>query len=113
VPSGRKLLSASGTLIQLRTQSNTIVEVIPCPVFFSYLFDLWELCWLGLTAYKRTCHAPVPNPAADEPKATAPGQENGSGRWRLFLGIQDVFQHVKGVKNARSGYSGGAAICRI
>jgi peptide-methionine (S)-S-oxide reductase len=65
---------------------------------------------VGLTAYRANgASAPVPNPAADEPKATAPGQETAVVAGGCFWGIQDVFQHVKGVKNARSGYSGGAA----
>jgi peptide-methionine (S)-S-oxide reductase len=51
----------------------------------------------------------LPTPAVDESLATAPGQETlvlGGG---CFWGIQAVYQHVKGVTSATSGYSGGSS----
>jgi peptide-methionine (S)-S-oxide reductase len=50
----------------------------------------------------------VPNPAVDEAKATAPGKETAVVAGGCFWGIQAVFQHVKGVVSATSGYSGGS-----
>jgi peptide-methionine (S)-S-oxide reductase len=50
----------------------------------------------------------VPSPAADETKATAPGKETAVIAGGCFWGIQAVFQHVKGVVSATSGYSGGS-----
>jgi len=50
---------------------------------------------------------PVPAPLADEAKATAPGKETAVVAGGCFWGIQAVFQHVKGVISATSGYSGG------
>jgi peptide-methionine (S)-S-oxide reductase len=51
--------------------------------------------------------AAVPAPVADEVKATAPGKETAVVAGGCFWGIQAVFQHVKGVISATSGYSGG------
>src|SRR3984893_16950712 len=48
----------------------------------------------------------VPEPAADASKA-APGKETAVVAGGCFWGIQAVFQHVKGVVSATSGYSGG------
>ncbi len=51
----------------------------------------------------------VPGPSADAPKAAKPGQQMAVLAGGCFWGIQAVFQHVKGVINATSGYSGGDA----
>ncbi len=51
----------------------------------------------------------VPKPAVDEAQASAPGQETVVVAGGCFWGIQAVFQHVKGVISATSGYSGGSA----
>jgi peptide-methionine (S)-S-oxide reductase len=47
-------------------------------------------------------------PAVDETLASSPGQETAVIAGGCFWGIQAVFQHVKGVISATSGYSGGA-----
>jgi peptide-methionine (S)-S-oxide reductase len=54
-------------------------------------------------------NAAVPAPAVDEVKATAKGKQTAVVAGGCFWGIQAVFQHVKGVKSATSGYSGGTA----
>jgi peptide-methionine (S)-S-oxide reductase len=51
----------------------------------------------------------VPAPVVDEVKATAKGKQTAVVAGGCFWGIQAVFQHVKGVKSATSGYSGGTA----
>ncbi len=51
----------------------------------------------------------LPKPAIDEPLASSPGQETAVVAGGCFWGIQAVFQHVKGVISATSGYSGGSA----
>ena len=51
----------------------------------------------------------IPDPAVDAPLAQAKGQQKMVVAGGCFWGIQAVFQHVKGVKRATSGYSGGAA----
>ena len=49
----------------------------------------------------------LPKPAADEPQANQPGRETAVVGGGCFWGVQGVFQHVKGVISATSGYSGG------
>jgi len=52
-------------------------------------------------------NAAVPSPVVDEAKATAAGKQTAVVAGGCFWGIQAVFQHVKGVISATSGYSGG------
>ncbi len=52
---------------------------------------------------------PVPAPAVDENVATAPASETAIVAGGCFWGVQGVFQHVKGVTAAVSGYAGGEA----
>jgi peptide-methionine (S)-S-oxide reductase len=61
----------------------------------------------GSIACSAGSSAPVPTPAADEAKAGAPAKETAVVAGGCFWGIQAVFQHVKGVVSATSGYSGG------
>lgn len=49
----------------------------------------------------------IPDPAVDETLAPQKGQETVVVAGGCFWGIQAVFQHVKGVSSATSGYSGG------
>lgn len=49
----------------------------------------------------------LPAPALDQ--RAAPGQEVAVLAGGCFWGIQGVFQHLKGVENAVSGYAGGKA----
>jgi peptide-methionine (S)-S-oxide reductase len=51
----------------------------------------------------------IPAPAADASLAAARGEESVVFAGGCFWGIQAVFQHVKGVTSATSGYSGGEA----
>ena len=50
----------------------------------------------------------LPNPAVDAPLAAKSSKETAVVAGGCFWGIQTVFQHVKGVKDATSGYSGGS-----
>jgi len=52
----------------------------------------------------------VPNPAVDTPITTTKSAQTAVISGGCFWGIQAVFQHVKGVINATSGYAGGAAM---
>lgn len=52
--------------------------------------------------------AAVPAPLVDEHKAPAPAKQTAVLAGGCFWGIQAVFQHVKGVVSATSGYSGGS-----
>jgi peptide-methionine (S)-S-oxide reductase len=49
----------------------------------------------------------LPNPVVDSPLAAKKGKETAVVAGGCFWGVQAVFQHVKGVKDAVSGYSGG------
>src|SRR5271169_5822914 len=51
----------------------------------------------------------LPAPAVDKPLAAKSGQETAVFAGGCFWGVQAVFQHVKGVISATSGYSGGPA----
>ena len=50
----------------------------------------------------------VPAPVLDNALATSPGEETAVFAGGCFWGIQAVYQHVKGVKSAVSGYAGGS-----
>jgi peptide-methionine (S)-S-oxide reductase len=52
---------------------------------------------------------PVPGPTLDAARASAPGKQTVVLSGGCFWGVQAVFQHVKGVITATSGYSGGSA----
>lgn len=70
---------------------------------------------LGLVLATTACTAkagsasPIPAPTADEQRSSAPGRETAVVSGGCFWGVQAVFQHVKGVISATSGYAGGAA----
>jgi peptide-methionine (S)-S-oxide reductase len=50
----------------------------------------------------------LPNPAVDSPLATTSAKETAVVAGGCFWGVQAVFQHIKGVQSAVSGYSGGS-----
>ncbi len=54
-------------------------------------------------------NAAVPSPAVDATLATTKAEQTAVVSGGCFWGIQAVFQHVRGVISATSGYSGGAA----
>lgn len=51
----------------------------------------------------------VPDPKLDAPLARAAGTQTAVFAGGCFWGIEAVFEHVKGVRDASSGYAGGAA----
>src|SRR5437764_885926 len=53
--------------------------------------------------------AAVPAPAIDASRASTAGRQTAVISGGCFWGIQAVFQHVKGVISATSGYSGGSS----
>lgn len=68
---------------------------------------------LGATACNAKANpspsAAVPAPLQDAPRAATAGQQTAVVSGGCFWGIQAVFQHVKGVISATSGYAGGSA----
>lgn len=69
------------------------------------------LTFVAISAWSRANAAEnataLPNPAVDDTLATQSGEQTAVVAGGCFWGIQAVFQHVKGVKSATSGYSGG------
>ncbi|HTA23179.1 MAG TPA: peptide-methionine (S)-S-oxide reductase MsrA [Terriglobales bacterium] len=55
-------------------------------------------------------NGPFPTPALDSPMAKTSSQQTVVLAGGCFWGIQAVFQHVKGVVSATSGYSGGSSL---
>jgi peptide-methionine (S)-S-oxide reductase len=53
--------------------------------------------------------AAIPAPVVDSPRASSAAKETAVLSGGCFWGVQAVFQHVKGVISATSGYSGGSA----
>jgi peptide-methionine (S)-S-oxide reductase len=51
---------------------------------------------------------PFPDPATDVPSAQAGAQATAVFAGGCFWGVEAVFDHVKGVVSAESGYAGGA-----
>jgi peptide-methionine (S)-S-oxide reductase len=51
----------------------------------------------------------LPAPAVDMARDAKPGKQTVVFAGGCFWGVQAVFQHVKGVADATSGYAGGAA----
>src|SRR5205807_1560103 len=64
---------------------------------------------LGGVVSCRAGSAALPVPVADEVKSAVPAKQRAVIAGGCFWGIQAVFQHVKGVISATSGYSGGSA----
>lgn len=61
----------------------------------------------ALTRATSSKSAPFPDPAVDHPLEAAASQRSLVIAGGCFWGVQAVFQHVKGVVSATSGYSGG------
>jgi len=77
---------------------------------------IYSACLAGALSALAVTGAPAaepvvlaPAPTLDAPLATHHGTETAVLSGGCFWGMQDVFQHVKGVTEAISGYTGGAA----
>jgi peptide-methionine (S)-S-oxide reductase len=83
----------------------------------SVLFAILIFIGIGVVAWATTkpddgrtnANAAFPKPTLDAPLAYGKSQETAVVAGGCFWGIQGVFQLVKGVISATSGYSGGAA----
>ena len=67
--------------------------------------------WTGIRALgarpPETPKGPLPKPVIDTPLAEKKGEQTFVLAGGCFWGVQAVFEHVKGVKSAVSGYSSG------
>lgn len=67
------------------------------------------------TMFLNACHmanasvVAIPDPKVDAPLATTKGEQKAVFAGGCFWGVEAVFDHVKGVAKAESGYSGGSA----
>lgn len=52
---------------------------------------------------------PIPDPVLDAPLAKVKGEQTAVLAGGCFWGVEAVFEHVKGVTDVKSGYSGGSA----
>ena len=79
--------------------------------FSVHIFLLFLVLLAGTVAWTAGNAAgfAFPGPAVDAAKAAKSGEQTAVVAGGCFWGIQAVFQHVKGVKSATSGYSGGEA----
>ena len=84
--------------------------------FLHALAVLLILSTLGCNAVTRTMTAAanaaavaIPDPALDAKLAATRGEQTAVLAGGCFWGIEAVFEHVKGVVNVTSGYSGGDA----
>ena len=78
---------------------------------WSLLLCAAALCFLSAACNTATAKASgiIPSPAVDEPLAKSKSQQTVVFSGGCFWGVQAVFQRVKGVTSATSGYSGGGA----
>lgn len=79
--------------------------------FSGYIFLLFLVLIAGTVACTagNAAGVAVPGPVVDQAKAAKAGEQTAVVAGGCFWGIQAVFQHVKGVISATSGYSGGEA----
>ncbi|WIM88179.1 peptide-methionine (S)-S-oxide reductase MsrA [Candidatus Mycobacterium wuenschmannii] len=63
----------------------------------------------AIPAASGTTASALPAPAIDEPKSGQARTETAVLAGGCFWGVQGVYQHVKGVTSAESGYAGGDA----
>jgi peptide-methionine (S)-S-oxide reductase len=79
--------------------------------FFSRAAMILLGSMLGATACNAKANpaAAVPAPEVDAARAATSGRQTAVIAGGCFWGIQAVFQHVKGVISATSGYAGGSA----
>jgi peptide-methionine (S)-S-oxide reductase len=79
-----------------------------CGVLLAGLgWGLWTTLGTTLAASGGDAATALPAPVVDEPKPQSSASETVVLAGGCFWGVQAVFQHVKGVTQAVSGYSGG------
>jgi len=89
------------------TRKSAIVSKIMA-IFAVVAMAFFAFAAKGNRAHAAEGNIALPNPAIDAPLASMPSKQTAVLAGGCFWGIQAVFQHVKGVKEATSGYSGGS-----
>ena len=77
-------------------------------ICFVVIFGAAALCSVLANAAPRS-NSSFPKPEIDQPVANSKGQEVAVVSGGCFWGIQAIYQHMRGVVSATSGYSGGNA----
>jgi len=77
--------------------------------FQSLIKNFGAIALVAATTLLFAKNSPIPAPEVDAPKTAGATAQKAVFAGGCFWGIQAVFQHVKGVQSAVSGYSGGEA----
>jgi peptide-methionine (S)-S-oxide reductase len=77
-------------------------------IFVALILTLNACSTTRVSAVSPSFTGAFPNPTLDAPLATSKGEQTAVLAGGCFWGIEAVFEHVKGVKHAESGYSGGS-----
>jgi len=93
------LESASPTVLGVHMPSTRLAVILLGSLFAS----------AACNAKANPASAALPAAAVDASRASAPTQQKAVFAGGCFWGVQAVFQHVRGVISATSGYSGGSA----
>lgn len=80
--------------------------------FRSSLFALGSVALLAACNFAgaRSKPVPLPDPKLDAPRTAGAGDQVAVFAGGCFWGVEAVFEHVKGVRDAVSGYAGGSAL---
>ena len=89
--------------MKIKIGTNLMLSVI----LFSALVVLVGFSFACSTADASS--TPLPDPEIDAPLAKTKGAQKAVLAGGCFWGIEAVFEHVKGVSDAKSGYAGGDA----
>ena len=78
---------------------------------YVFLGSVMLLVGVALAACSSTAASArsIPDPAVDAPLASSKGEQTAVLAGGCFWGVEAVFEHVKGVSDVRSGYSGGSS----
>jgi peptide-methionine (S)-S-oxide reductase len=82
----------------------TVVALVVC---LGLIGIAWAMFGRAQPATSPVLSTAVPAPLVDEPRPASPTSETAVLAGGCFWGVQGVFQHVKGVTQAVSGYAGG------
>jgi peptide-methionine (S)-S-oxide reductase len=90
---------------QRDSRRRSMIRRLAMPVAASLM-----LAFIGFIAFPRAAETArsIPAPVLDEPAVAERASEVAVLAGGCFWGVQGVFQHVKGVTSAVSGYTGGA-----
>jgi peptide-methionine (S)-S-oxide reductase len=86
-------------------QSSNIGRIISMTIIIGLV--VWTAVRVLGARPPATPRIPFPKPVMDAPLASTKGEQTAVFAGGCFWGVQAVFEHLKGVTSATSGYSGG------